>query len=44
LDSVIALGDNQYIAYQCDSEVCKHVFYGIYREKICDEGRRDGMF
>jgi len=33
LDSVIALGDNQYIAYQCDSEVCKHVFYGIYREK-----------
>ena len=33
LNSVIALGDSQYIAYSCETEVCKHVFYGIYREK-----------
>ena len=40
MNSVIALGDSQYIAYQCDSEVCKHVFYGIYRGKnAMREGR-----
>ena len=33
LNSVIALGGSQYIAYSCETEVCKHVFYGIYREK-----------
>ena len=33
LNSVIALGDSQYIAYCCETEVCKHVFYGIYRGK-----------
>jgi hypothetical protein len=33
LNSVIALGDNQYIAYRCETELCKHVFYGFYRGK-----------
>ena len=33
MKSVITLGDSQYVAYCCETEICKHVFYGIYSER-----------
>ena len=32
MESAIVLGDNQYIAYDCKTELCKHVFYGYYKQ------------
>ena len=32
MKAAIVLGDNQYISYDCDTEICKHVFYGIYKQ------------
>ena len=32
MKSAVVLGDNQYLAYDCKTEICKHVFYGIYEQ------------
>ena len=34
IKSVIALGENQYLAHCCETEICKLVYYGIYHERI----------
>ena len=33
IKSVIALGENQYLAHCCETEICKLVYYGIYQER-----------
>tara|TARA_R100001015_G_C4591796_1_gene147261 strand:+ start:525 stop:1106 length:582 start_codon:yes stop_codon:yes gene_type:complete len=32
MESAIVLGDNQYLTYDCKTELCKHVFYGYYKQ------------
>ena len=34
IKSVIALGENQYLAHCCETEICKLVYYGIYQERM----------
>ena len=33
MESATVLGDNQFIAYDCDREIAKKVQYGIYRQE-----------
>ena len=34
IKSVIALGENQYLAHCCETEICKLVYYGIYQDRM----------
>ena len=33
MESATVLGDNQFISYDCNSEIAKQVQYGIYQQQ-----------
>ena len=37
LKSATVLGDNQFIAYQCETGIAKKVHYGLYQQQSIEE-------